>query len=178
MLDNKLYRILTGSGYKNTELVEWSGVHEGQEVLELGPAAGYFPPALSKTVGKNGKIYSIDVQAEMIAKLQDKVERLGLRNVSPLVAGGETLPLADDSVDSVCAFYVLEEVVDLESVVSEFHRVLRPGGNVTVTQVAYDFKQHQKDAMRHIFPTGGFELLEESDGRWTYKARWRRTSTS
>lgn len=47
-----------------------------------------------------------------------------------VICDGHDIPLADGSVDSVVSQWVLEHVVDPERVVSEIHRVLKPGGLV------------------------------------------------
>src|SRR4029079_273783 len=43
-------------------------------------------------------------------------------------AVGEALPFADRSFDIVLSYDVFEHVADLRAVLSECHRVLRPGG--------------------------------------------------
>lgn len=47
-----------------------------------------------------------------------------------LVADGQTLPLADASVDGILCLVMLEHVPEPDRVVAEMHRLLRPGGRV------------------------------------------------
>lgn len=175
VLNNPIYRALSGIGRNREEVLNWAGVKPGLDLLELGPGGGYYTAALAERVGPESKVYSVDIQAEMIAKVKANIERKGVTNVVPLVADGAVLPLADESVDFVFALYVFEEIIDLTATISQLNRVLRQGGTLAIAQVAYDFKQDQKEAMRHHIPLGGFTLIDESDGRWTYRVRYRKS---
>jgi SAM-dependent methyltransferase len=50
-----------------------------------------------------------------------------------LIADAENLPIADGQADLVIATDVLEHAVCPEKLLAEFHRVLRPGGQLVVT---------------------------------------------
>ncbi len=49
-----------------------------------------------------------------------------------LLAGAMHLPFRDNSVDSIAAHNVLEHVLDVYGVMYEFHRVLKPGGELWI----------------------------------------------
>ena len=61
-----------------------------------------------------------------------------MRNVD-VVARGEAIPFADESIDVIISAAVLEHVEDLEQSVSEINRVLKPGGFV---YIEIPFMQH------------------------------------
>jgi demethylmenaquinone methyltransferase / 2-methoxy-6-polyprenyl-1,4-benzoquinol methylase len=55
----------------------------------------------------------------------------------PLVqADGLTMPLGDDSVDGITCGFALRNVSDVAELVREFARVLRPGGRISLLEVA------------------------------------------
>jgi SAM-dependent methyltransferase len=65
-------------------------------------------------------------------------------------ADGQSIPLADSSVDLLCALDVLEHLDHDMCALSEFHRVLRPGGLLLVTVPAYRFLWSEHDeALMH-----------------------------
>lgn len=69
----------------------------------------------------------------------------------PIACGdGQSIPLAQSSVDLLCAFDVLEHLDDDMRALSEFQRVLRPGGFLLLNVPAYRFLWSEHDeALMH-----------------------------
>jgi len=70
----------------------------------------------------------LEPDIHMTKKLITRVNSSG-KYVQIVKSFGENLPFEDNSFDSVVTTLVLCMVEDVEKVVSEIHRVLRPGGN-------------------------------------------------
>ncbi len=94
---------------------------------------------------------------------------------STLLYSGDRIPLEDESVDSILMTEVLEHVFNPAQVLSEFRRVLRPGGVVLVTcpfawplhEEPYDYARYTPFALQHLFQSGGFEVKAiEKTGNW------------
>lgn len=106
---------------------------EGVRLLDLGAGMGGLSVALLREFGGKG----LEVQASdynpdyaQITRLRAKRHRLDL----PLtVAAGEQLPYADSLFDVVLCMDVLEHVQNVEAVLGEIYRVLKPGGVVLTT---------------------------------------------
>lgn len=65
-------------------------------------------------------------------------------------ADGQSIPLADSSVELLCAFDVLEHLDDDMRALSEFQRVLQPKGFLLLTVPAYRFLWSEHDeALMH-----------------------------
>jgi SAM-dependent methyltransferase len=72
------------------------------------------------------------------------------RGLPVACADGQSIPLADSSVNLLGAFDVLEHVDDDIRTLSELHRVLQPGGFLLVTVPAYRFLWSEHDeALMH-----------------------------
>ena len=93
------------------------------DVLEIGGGTGanlpYYP------VGAN--ITFIEPDAHMIRKLRRNIVQQN-RDATIVQQGGESLPFADASFDTVVTTLVLCMVRDADAVVREARRVLKPGG--------------------------------------------------
>ena len=101
----------------------------GGSVLEVGVGTGLSLPNYGDTVQVTG----IDFSAEMLAKAQEKVDRLGLTAVVALrQMDARHLDFPDASFDIVVAMHLVSVVPDPEQVVAEMARVCKPGGEVVI----------------------------------------------
>ncbi|MDP3004055.1 MAG: methyltransferase domain-containing protein [Candidatus Azambacteria bacterium] len=97
-------------------------------------------------------------------------------NGADIVGSVENIPLENGSVDSIISMQVLEHVKNPAKAVSEFYRVLKPGGHclITVPQLSElheeprDYFRFTKFALEEIFESSGFKiiLIEKRGGFW------------
>jgi 2-polyprenyl-6-hydroxyphenyl methylase/3-demethylubiquinone-9 3-methyltransferase len=97
---------------------------KGKNVLDLGCGGGFMSEALAL---RGATVIGIDPAEKAIAIAQRHATHQNL-SIRYLVGTGERLPVAGGSIDYVVCVDVLEHVVDLEQVIGEVRRVLRPGG--------------------------------------------------
>ncbi len=99
-------------------------------VLEVGVGTG-----LSLQHYKSDlRVTGMDFSEEMLAKAQDKVDRLQLDHVVALrQMDARELDFPDNAFDNVAAMHVLSVVPEPERVMAEIARVLKPGGRVVIT---------------------------------------------
>lgn len=99
-------------------------------VLEVGVGTGLALPLYKPHLQVTG----IDYSDEMLAKAQAKVDELALEQVVALrQMDARELDFPDNSFDTVAAMHVLSVVPEPEKVMSEIARVLKPGGQVVIT---------------------------------------------
>jgi len=100
--------------------IDW----RGKSVLDLGCAGGFMALALAT---RGARVTGIDPAARTIDAARSQAQRQGV----PIrfdVGVGEALPYEPRSFDAVVCVDVLEHVADLDQVIGEITRVLRPGG--------------------------------------------------
>jgi ubiquinone/menaquinone biosynthesis C-methylase UbiE len=114
-------------------LAERLELEETSRVLELGPGPGYFSRAVARRIPR-GFLLLVDLQSEMLQKARGKLARAGLRNVGFVQANAAALPVPSGAWDCVFLVAVLGEVSDPGSCLREIHRVLRPGGLLSLTE--------------------------------------------
>jgi 2-polyprenyl-6-hydroxyphenyl methylase/3-demethylubiquinone-9 3-methyltransferase len=100
--------------------IDW----KGRDVLDLGCAGGFMAEALAS---RGANVTGIDPAQQAIeeARRHAKINNL---TIEYNVGAGENLPYPDRSFDIVVCVDVLEHVADLQKVINEIARVLRPGG--------------------------------------------------
>ena len=108
-------------------LGEWPADPFG-DALEIGSGTGYFSLNLLQ-LGAIERLAATDISPEMLTTLAETARRLDLA-VETRVTDAEALPFADESFDLVFGHAVLHHLPDLDQALSEFHRVLRPGGAI------------------------------------------------
>ena len=100
--------------------IDWTG----KRVLDLGCAGGFMAEALDD---RGAEVTGLDPAGDAIAAARAHA-RAGGREIAYEVGVGEALPFSDADFDAVVCVDVLEHVADLQQVLAETARVLRPGG--------------------------------------------------
>ena len=96
----------------------------GRTVVDIGCGGGLFAEELARM---GARVIGVDPSTASLATARAHAAGAGL-DVEYLEGSGEQLPLPDQSVDIACCVDVLEHVNDLDAVIAETSRVLRPGG--------------------------------------------------
>ncbi|MDQ2786208.1 MAG: bifunctional 2-polyprenyl-6-hydroxyphenol methylase/3-demethylubiquinol 3-O-methyltransferase UbiG [Chloroflexota bacterium] len=95
-----------------------------KQILDIGCGGGFLAEEFAALAGD---VTGIDPSAPTIVQAAAHAKEAGLA-ITYRVASGETIPFADASFDIVYCCDVLEHVDDLDRVIAETARVLKPGG--------------------------------------------------
>ncbi len=101
------------------------GVKPHETIVDIGCGTGNLTSALLTALGEAGKVVAIDISPRMIEVARGKIRDA---RVTWHVGTAESLPVGDSSVDRIVCFSVWPHLVDHQSTLAEFARVLRPGG--------------------------------------------------
>ena len=155
-------------GDRNPEKVlGFMDVEAGDVVLDWGSGGGYWAELFAGIAGTDGKVYSNQRAGERFdgrkAALTTQFAPFGNIDLLPL-ASGETIPLDDNSVDVVMLSYIYHHMHYVDgsgesfpdssnALVSEFLRVLRPGGTfIVIEHAAADGSTRTQSAAWHRTP--------------------------
>jgi SAM-dependent methyltransferase len=111
-------------------VAEYLGGREPGVALDAACGTGRFAEFLSR---RGHRVIGVDSSPDMLARARRRVPGGQFH-----VAGLDRLPLPDDSVDVVVCALALVHVPRLQPVLAEFARVLRPGGDLVVSDVHHE----------------------------------------
>lgn len=98
------------------------------KVLDLGCGPGHWSRRLAARFGRDCRVLGLDLAPGML----EVASREGTANIDWLCADAACLPLAAHQVDLVFSNLAIQWCPDLDGVMSELHRVLRPGGRAVI----------------------------------------------
>ncbi len=116
------------------------GVEPGETIVDFGCGPGYVAAQLARLAGPDGHVHAVDVNEAMVARAREVADASGRGGqITAHHSPDERLPLDDAVADRVYAKNVLEYVPDLQAVLAELQRTLRPGGRLVASDSDFGF---------------------------------------
>ena len=109
-------------------------VRPGDRVVDLGCGLGFFTLALARLVGAEGTVVAVDLQREMLRRTKRRAERHGLAGRVELHQCAPDRIGVEGVADFVLAFWMVHEVSDRESFLTETWSLLRPAGHLLIAE--------------------------------------------
>jgi len=114
------------------EALDAAGLEPGKKVLEVGCGPGFFTIPAARIVGEEGSVCALDISPLAVERVRRKIEKEGATNVETILADATQTGLPAQSFDIIFVFGIAHPVGDMESVLIELHRLLKPAGILSI----------------------------------------------
>jgi ubiquinone/menaquinone biosynthesis C-methylase UbiE len=105
----------------------------GAKVLDVGCGTGASALPAAQVVGKKGFVVGVDLAARLLERARAKAMTAGLANVEFRLADMTALEYPDGNFEAVVSVFSIFFVPDMEGLVRELWRMVRPGGKLAIT---------------------------------------------
>jgi ubiquinone/menaquinone biosynthesis C-methylase UbiE len=149
--------------------LSWLDIQPGDEILDLGCGEGFITMVMTE-LHREISITSVDWNTDLLKSAEGWISRKG--HITFVNCDMETgLPFEDNTFDKAVFNQVLEHLNKDEYVLSELHRVMKPGGVValTVPNRNYPFLFDPLNWTKEHFGLGHFNSKNTIlGGMWSY----------
>ena len=114
------------------EVLNAAGLELGQKVLEVGCGPGFFTIPAARIVGQKGSVHALDINPLAVERVQQKIEKESVTNIKTILADAAQTGLPDQSFDLIFVFGLAHPIGDLENILTELHRLLKPAGILSI----------------------------------------------
>ncbi len=112
-----------------TTLLKNMDIKPTDVIADIGAGSGYHVFKMAKMTNQ-GAIYAVDIQDEMLAAMQYKIELDNVNNVTLIKGSEQGVNLTPNSVDKVLMVDVYHEFSYPLEIINSIKAALRPGGKI------------------------------------------------
>lgn len=147
------------------------GVKRGMTICDMGCGNGFYTLPMAKMVGAEGHVYGVDIQPEMLKMLNDRGDREGVRNFTPILGAFHDPRLPKAKVDMILCVDVYHEFSYPEPMLRGMRESLAPGGTVVLVEyrgedpqvpIKPEHKMTKPQIMKEL-TANGFKLVKQFD---------------
>jgi len=148
------------------------GVKRGMTICDMGCGNGFYSLQLAKMTGEQGRVYAVDIQAEMLKLLKARAQELGVHNITPVLSTATDPKLPKGKIDMILLVDVYHEFSHPEEMLAAMREALAPDGVCALVEFRAEDQsvpikpEHKmtKEQIMKEWPPNGFKLVKEFDG--------------
>jgi ubiquinone/menaquinone biosynthesis C-methylase UbiE len=152
-LDNPFTETIAGT----RTTLERINLQPGERGLDVGSGPGRLAIPASHLVGPQGEVVAIDVQQEMLARLEQRARDSDVTNLRAILSDiSKDPPLPEGYFDRAWLVTVLGEIPDRHSALRNIYKSLKPGGILSITEIFPDPHYQSLKTVLHLVEQAGF----------------------
>jgi len=140
-------------------VLEEFGIEEGFTVADIGCGPGRYLKRAAELVGKDGRVYAVDIHETAIRIVRRKVEAFGLANVVPVLNDNGFGAIPAHSVDVAFALDMFHAVEDPAGFLREIRGVVKETGVFLLE----DGHQSRESTREKVLSSGVWRIDSENE---------------
>jgi ubiquinone/menaquinone biosynthesis C-methylase UbiE len=147
------------------------GLKPGMTVCDMGCGNGYYTLDIAKAIGKEGTVYGVDIQPQMLRMLRTRAKKSKLDNIKPTLGTLIDPKLPADSCDLILCVDVYHEFSHPEHMLAAMRKALKKDGLLLLLEfraedLSVPIKPEHKMTRDQVFKemaANGFKFTKEFD---------------
>jgi ubiquinone/menaquinone biosynthesis C-methylase UbiE len=115
------------------KLLDYIDYKPNISAIDIGFGTGFPLTELGMRLGESSIVYGIDPWKKAIERVNKKIDYYGIKNIRIIEGIAESIPLDNDSIDLITSNNGINNVQDIDKVLSECSRIIRKGGQFIQT---------------------------------------------
>ena len=113
-------------------IVSALGLQPGDRVADIGAGTGLFSILFGHEVGREGRVYAVDISQKFLEHLKERAFTLNLPQIKTVLCTDKSTALEPESVDAVFICDTYHHFEYPEDTLASIHSALRPGGRMMI----------------------------------------------
>ena len=119
------------------------GVKPGAVVADLGAGDGFVTVRLAKAVGEQGKVYAVDISADVLRRLRARVAGDNLSQVAVIEGAADDPKLPEGALDAVLIVNAYHEMTAHQNILAKVKSALKPDGRLVIVEPIADARREK-----------------------------------
>jgi arsenite methyltransferase len=101
--------------------------------IDIGFGTGFPLTEIALRLGDSSVVYGIDPWKDTFTRVNKKIDYYGIKNIKLIEGVAESIPLDNNSIDLITSNNGINNVSDIDKVLSECSRIIKQGGQFVQT---------------------------------------------
>ena len=150
-----------------SNLIQNMNIKSNDTIADIGAGSGYHAFRIA-SLAKKGLVYAVDIQREMLMRIEKTKESKKLRNIETILGSDKSINLTKDSVDKILMVDVYHEFNFPKEMIASIKNALKPNGQLFLIEYRGEdskvpikkiHKMTEKQAIKEL-EAAGFRLKE------------------
>ena len=153
-----------------SKLIQNMRIRSDDIIADIGAGSGYHAFRIA-TLDKNGLVYAVDIQTEMLMTIEKNKEFSKIKNIETILGTEKSVQLPKNSVDKILMVDVYHEFSFPVEMINSMKNALKPNGQLFLIEYRGEdplvpiktiHKMTEKQALKEM-ESAGFKLKENID---------------